>query len=42
MVTKISTKISERTNGLWTPSTGGIYPLIKKIRERRISSRKMG
>lgn len=27
----ISTKISERTNGLWTPSTGGIYPLLKKL-----------
>ena len=28
---EISTKISERTNGLWTPSTGGIYPLLKKL-----------
>ncbi len=27
----ISNKISERTNGLWTPSTGGIYPLLKKL-----------
>ena len=28
---EISTKISERTNGLWSPSTGGIYPLLKKL-----------
>ena len=28
---EISTKVSERTNGLWTPSTGGIYPLLKKL-----------
>lgn len=27
----ISTKISQRTNGLWSPSTGGIYPLLKKL-----------
>lgn len=27
----ISHKISERTNGLWIPSTGGIYPLLKKF-----------
>lgn len=27
----ISHKISERTNGLWTPSTGGIYPLLKNM-----------
>ena len=27
----ISTKISERTKGLWSPSTGGIYPLLKKL-----------
>ncbi|WP_044039648.1 PadR family transcriptional regulator [Clostridium bornimense] len=27
----ISNKIGERTNGLWTPSTGGIYPLLKKL-----------
>lgn len=31
MVTKFPQKISERTNGLWTPSTGGIYPLLKKL-----------
>lgn len=28
---EISTKVSERTNGLWAPSTGGIYPLLKKL-----------
>ena len=27
----ISTKINERTKGLWSPSTGGIYPLLKKL-----------
>ncbi|MDU5105086.1 MULTISPECIES: PadR family transcriptional regulator [unclassified Clostridium] len=27
----IATKIGERTNGLWVPSTGGIYPLLKKL-----------
>ena len=27
----ISTKIGERTGGLWVPSTGGIYPLLKKL-----------
>lgn len=27
----ISTKITERTKGLWSPSTGGIYPLLKKL-----------
>ena len=24
-------KISKRTSILWTPSTGGIYPLLKKL-----------
>lgn len=28
---EISTKITERTKGLWSPSTGGIYPLLKKL-----------
>lgn len=28
---EISTKVSQRTNGLWSPSTGGIYPLLKKL-----------
>ena len=27
----IATKITERTKGLWSPSTGGIYPLLKKL-----------
>lgn len=26
----ISHKIGEHTNGLWVPSTGGIYPILKK------------
>ncbi|MBE6050054.1 MAG: PadR family transcriptional regulator [Clostridium sp.] len=30
----ISHKISERTNGLWMPSTGGIYPLLKKLEKQ--------
>ena len=33
---EISTKISERTNGLWTPSTGGIYPLLKKLEKEGV------
>lgn len=27
----IATKIGEKTKGLWVPSTGGIYPLLKKL-----------
>lgn len=27
----ISHKIGEKTHGLWVPSTGGIYPLLKKF-----------
>lgn len=27
----ISHKVGDRTNGLWLPSTGGIYPLLKKL-----------
>jgi DNA-binding PadR family transcriptional regulator len=27
-------KIGERTNGLWIPSTGGIYPLLKKFEKQ--------
>lgn len=30
----ISQKIGERTNGLWIPSTGGIYPLLKKLEKQ--------
>ena len=32
----ISHKIGERTNGLWVPSTGGIYPLLKKIEKEKL------
>lgn len=28
---EISSKINNHTNGLWTPSTGGIYPILKKF-----------
>ncbi len=28
---EISHKIGERTNGKWVPSTGGIYPLLKRM-----------
>ncbi len=27
----IAHKIGEKTDGLWIPSTGGIYPLLKKM-----------
>ncbi|MDZ5001393.1 PadR family transcriptional regulator, partial [Clostridium perfringens] len=27
----IANKIGQRTNGFWIPSTGGIYPLLKKL-----------
>lgn len=27
----ISHKINKRTKGLWSPSTGGIYPILKKL-----------
>ena len=27
----LSAKIGDATNNLWTPSTGGIYPLLKKF-----------
>jgi Predicted transcriptional regulators len=30
----ISHKIGEHTNGLWVPSTGGIYPLLKKYEKQ--------
>jgi DNA-binding PadR family transcriptional regulator len=32
----ISHKIGERTNGLWVPSTGGIYPLLKKLEKEKL------
>ncbi|AYE34438.1 PadR family transcriptional regulator [Clostridium septicum] len=28
---EIAHKIGENTKGLWVPSTGGIYPLLKKL-----------
>lgn len=31
----IAHKIGERTNGLWIPSTGGIYPLLKKLEKEK-------
>jgi len=30
----IAKKINERTNGLWFPSTGGIYPILKKFEKQ--------
>lgn len=27
----ISHKVGDRTHGLWLPSTGGIYPLLKRL-----------
>jgi DNA-binding PadR family transcriptional regulator len=30
----IAKKISERTSGLWFPSTGGIYPILKKFEKQ--------
>lgn len=32
----ITHKIGERTNGLWIPSTGGIYPLLKKFEKENL------
>ncbi|GAA0116921.1 PadR family transcriptional regulator [Clostridium senegalense] len=32
----ISNKIGERTNGKWVPSTGGIYPLLKKLEKKKL------
>ncbi len=31
---EVSHKIGERTNGLWVPSTGGIYPILKKFEKQ--------
>lgn len=30
----IAHQIGNRTNGLWIPSTGGIYPLLKKMEKQ--------
>lgn len=32
----ISNKIGERTKGLWIPSTGGIYPILKKYEKENL------
>ncbi|PRR80104.1 lineage-specific thermal regulator protein [Clostridium liquoris] len=32
----IATQIGERTKGLWIPSTGGIYPLLKKLEKQKL------
>lgn len=32
----ISHKIGEKTNGLWVPSTGGIYPILKKLEKNNL------
>lgn len=31
----IAHQIGERTRGLWIPSTGGIYPLLKKLEKQK-------
>ena len=32
----ISHKIGVRTNGLWIPSTGGIYPILKRMEREKL------
>jgi DNA-binding PadR family transcriptional regulator len=32
----ISHKIGDRTKGLWVPSTGGIYPILKKMERDKL------
>lgn len=32
----ISRKIEERTEGMWLPSTGGIYPILKKFEKENL------
>ncbi|MBU5484816.1 PadR family transcriptional regulator [Clostridium sp. MSJ-11] len=32
----IAHQIGERTKGLWIPSTGGIYPLLKKFEKQKL------
>ncbi len=32
---EISHKIGNRTEGMWVPSTGGIYPLLKKFEKQK-------
>lgn len=33
---EISHKIGQKTNGLWIPSTGGIYPILKKMEKNQL------
>lgn len=32
----IATQIGKKTNGLWIPSTGGIYPLLKRFEKENL------
>ncbi|WML33938.1 PadR family transcriptional regulator [Clostridium sp. OS1-26] len=32
----ISHKVGERTKGRWIPSTGGIYPILKKLEKEKM------
>ncbi|MFL0250363.1 PadR family transcriptional regulator [Clostridium neuense] len=32
----IAHKIGQKTNGLWVPSTGGIYPILKKMEKAQL------
>lgn len=32
----IAHKIGEKTNGLWIPSTGGIYPILKRMEKSQL------
>ena len=32
----IAKRINENTNGLWFPSTGGIYPILKKFENQNL------
>jgi DNA-binding PadR family transcriptional regulator len=32
----IANRVGERTGGLWIPSTGGIYPLLKKFEKEKL------
>ncbi|MCH3963248.1 MAG: PadR family transcriptional regulator [Clostridium sp.] len=33
---EVSHKIGERTDGRWIPSTGGIYPILKKLEKNNM------
>lgn len=32
----IAHKVGQKTNGLWIPSTGGIYPILKKMEKEQL------